>query len=157
MRIRRMADRDADAVCVLIARNLREVNSKDYPADYVEAIIRAHDHDTIVRRMHETHMYVACEADAVIGCGVIRYDESKDESLLLTIFVLPEFHGQGVGRQIVRALEADTYARRSRRIVLHASVTAEAFYRKLGYTYEGGMRTLGADGCIRLEKRHEQR
>lgn len=153
MQIRRIEEPDIDAVVTLIARNLREVNSREYPADYIEANVRSHDRDVILDRMKNAHMYVACEGGAVLGCGAIQgYYGSKTESVLLTIFVLPERHGQGIGRIIMRALENDEYALRASRIELAASVTACGFYRKLGYGYKGGERTLGKDGCIRLEK-----
>ena len=153
MQIRRITQRDADAVVTLITRNLREVNSRDYPAEYIDANVRSHDRSVILDRIRNTHMYVACENDAVVGCGAIQgYYGSKTESVLLTIFVLPELHGRGIGRMIMQALEADAYALRAGRIEISASITACAFYRKLGYAYKGGERKLDPDGCIRLEK-----
>lgn len=153
MRIRRIQPGDADAVVNIIARNLREVNNKDYPADYIEAIVRANDRDVILDRMKHAHMYVACQGETVLGCGAIQsYYGSKAESVLLTIFVLPEIHGKGVGRMIMQALEGDDYCLRASRIEIPASITACGFYRKLGYQYKGGARKLDMDGCIRLEK-----
>ena len=91
MQIRRITERDADAVVTLVTRNLREVNNRDYPADYIEALVKAHDRDVILDRIQNTHMYVVCEGDAVLGCGAIQgYYGSAVESVLLTIFVLPE-------------------------------------------------------------------
>ena len=153
MQIRRIEEADIDAVVALIARTLREVNSKDYPAEYIETIVRAHDRDVITDQMQNAHMYVACAGDTVLGCGAIQgYNGSKTESVLLSVFVLPQLHGQGVGRKIMQALEEDEYALRATRIVLHASVTACDFYQKLGYAYTDSERTVGKDGCIHMEK-----
>ncbi len=98
-------------------------------------------------------MYVACEDDTVLGCGAIAgYYGSTEESILLTIFVLPELHGKGIGREIIRALEDDAFFHRAKRIEIPASITACDFYRKLGYEYKGGVRKVDEGGCIRLEK-----
>jgi len=158
MHIRRFSDNDADSVCVIIERNLREVNSKDYPREYIEANVQSHKRTTILDRAKSSHMYVACDGDTVLGCGAIAgYYGSKEESILLTIFVLPELHGKGIGREIIRALEDDEYFRRAKRIEIPASITACDFYRKLGYEYKGGVKTVDEGGCIRLEKYNPQR
>jgi GNAT superfamily N-acetyltransferase len=146
-----MQAKDADAAAALIARNLREVNSREYPPEYIEAIVRANGPDALLTRMQTAHMYVVCENDTVLGCGAVQ-TRGETECLLLTVFVLPELHGKGIGRAIMQALEADEYAMRARRITLHASVSACDFYVKLGYAYQGGARTIDADGCIHLEK-----
>ena len=39
----------------------------------------------------------------------------QDESILLTIFVLPELHGKGIGRAMIETLEHDEYFLRAKR------------------------------------------
>jgi GNAT superfamily N-acetyltransferase len=141
-----------DAVCEIIERNLREVNRKDYSQECVETLVQAHDQATMLNRAKEAHLYVACEGDTVMGCGAIEpYLGSPKESILRSIFVLPEFHGRGIGREIVMTLEGDEFYRRARRMEVHASLTAYDFYRKLGYADKGGVRKV-EDGCIPMEK-----
>lgn len=54
----------------------------------------------------------------------------------MSIFVLPEFHGKGVGRKIINTLETDEFYVRASRIEIPASITATEFYRKFGYDYK---------------------
>mgnify|MGYP002226045077 CR=1 FL=1 len=54
----------------------------------------------------------------------------------MSIFVLPEFHGKGVGRKIINTLETDEFYVRASRIEIPASITAMEFYRKFGYDYK---------------------
>ena len=74
------------------------------------------------------------------------------ESILLTIFVLPEFHGKGIGRKIINTLEQDEFFVRATRIEIPASITATEFYRKFGYDYKNGVKELDEEYHYRLEK-----
>jgi len=71
---------------------------------------------------------------------------------LLTIFVLPEFHGQGIGSNIIDTLESDEFFLRAERIEIPASITAVEFYRKKGYEYKNGIKALDDEQHYRLEK-----
>ena len=76
----------------------------------------------------------------------------KSESILLTIFVLPEYQGQGLGKKLIETLEKDEFFLRAQRIEIPASLTAVDFYRKMGYDYKDG-NTEPEDGLMyRLEK-----
>jgi len=66
--------------------------------------------EKIKNRASKGHTYVVCDNDVVIGTGTISdYWGSKTESTLLTIFVLPEYHGKGIGRKIIETLECDEF------------------------------------------------
>ena len=54
------------------------------------------------------------------------------------VAVAPERHGQSIGAKLVAFAEEFARARGGRRIIAHARGTALGFYRKLGYTTEGG-------------------
>lgn len=71
---------------------------------------------------------------------------------MLTIFVLPEFHGKGIGRKIINTLEQDELYVRANRIEIPVSITATEFYRKFGYDYKNGIKELGEEHLYRLEK-----
>lgn len=88
-----------------------------------------------------------------MGCGGIGpYWGSEDESSLFTVFVLPEYQGRGIGREIVEWLERDEYFLRARRIEVPSSVTACRFYLKMGYRYKNGVKDPDEDQLIHLEK-----
>jgi len=66
--------------------------------------------------------------------------------------VLPEFQGNGIGRAIIEALERDAYFLRAKRIEVPASITAYAFYRKMGYACKDGIEAIDQEQLYRLEK-----
>ena len=153
MEIRKFKETDAKEVSDLITRTLREVNSKDYSSDYIENDVKVLQPKHILERSKWTHMYVACDDDQIVGCGAIGpYWDKEDESSLFTIFVLPEYHGQGIGRKIVETLEQDEFFLRAKRIEIPASITATPFYIKMGYSYKNGINEPDEEGLLRLEK-----
>ncbi|PRR82525.1 GNAT family N-acetyltransferase [Clostridium vincentii] len=98
-------------------------------------------------------MYVAYINERIVGCGAISsFWGKEDESILLTIFVLPELHGKGIGQEIIKTLEKDEYFIRAKRIEIPASITACEFYKKMGYDYKDGLIKVDDEGCFRLEK-----
>ena len=152
--IRRFEAGDAPALAAMIARTLRISNAKDYSAGEIAALVKAHSPEFLLRRDGWTHFYVACAGGSPIGCGAIGpYWDSEVESSLFTIFVDPDWQGQGVGRRIIRTLEADEYFLRARRVEIPASITGCGFYRHLGYNYKDGVDVPDGEGLYRLEKR----
>ncbi len=153
MNIRRFASGDAQAVSDVIITTLRISNTRDYPPDMMEELILHMQPEDILKRASWTHFYVAEDAGRIIGCGAIGpYWGKEDESSLFTIFVLPEYQGQGVGRKIVENLEGDEYALRAKRIEIPASITGLPFYRKLGYDFKNGNDQVDDEMMYRLEK-----
>ena len=97
-------------------------------------------------------MYVAVMNDKVIGTGSIApYWGSEKESILLTIYVLPEIIGYGIGTAIINALEQDEFFLRANRIEIPSSITAVKFYQKMGYGFKNGI-IPDAEGIVSMEK-----
>ena len=153
MEIRLFKSEDAEEVANLVARTLKTSNSKDYSPEYIEENISSHSAEILIERAKWGHMYVVCDGTKIVGCGAIAgYWGSMTESILLTVFVLPEYQGQGIGTLIIRTLESDEYFLRANRIEIPASVTAVDFYRKMGYDYKNGIAELDDELLYRLEK-----
>lgn len=152
MRMRMFREEDAAEVERVIATTLKISNSRDYSKECIEANILSHSAAILIERAKQGHMYLACDGLRIVGCGTIAgYFGSQSESILLTIFVLPEYQGKGIGRQIVETLEQDEYFLRAKRIEVPASITGVEFYRKLGYDYKNGIAELDGE-VYRLEK-----
>ena len=154
--IRRFKETDAESVSRLVQRNMLEVNSKDYGLEATTKLAGQYNAEKILQTASYAHMYVFEWKERIVGVGAISsFWGSETESILLTIFVLPELHGKGIGRTIINTLEKDELFTRSSRIEIPASITATDFYRKLGYDYKNGIKELDGEGHIRLEKFRE--
>lgn len=154
--IRRFIDEDADEVSRLLARNFLEINSRDYGTEAMEKLAAHHNAEWVRLIASDSHMYVFERKDRIVGVGSIAaYWGSETESIILTVFVLPKLHGKGIGRTIMRTLEADEFYVRAGRIEIPASITATEFYRKFGYDYKDGIKNLDEERHYRLEKFRE--
>ena len=151
--VRRYQEADAEAIVNLIKRNFLEVNVKDYGEEAMKELAEHHDVNWFKEVASYAHVYVFRVDDDIVGVGSISsYWGSLTESILLTIFVLPELHGNGIGRLIIQTLEQDELFLRADRIEIPASITAVEFYKKLGYDYKNGINELDDEGHFRLEK-----
>ena len=153
IKVRRFKEEDAKEVRNLIVRNFLEVNSKDYGISAMEKLAKDYDVEQVLNVASYAHMYVFELDGKIVGTGSISsFWGSETESILLCIFVLPEFHGKGIGRKIINTLEADEFYARASRIEIPASITATEFYRKFGYDYKNGVKELDDEQHYRLEK-----
>ena len=151
--IRKYKVGDEDKIAYVVAKTLREVNIKDYPEEFINQNINSHGKDVIKDRAEWAHMYVVCDKEEIIGVGAIApYYGSETESILLTIFILPEYKGKGIGRKIIETLENDEYFKRANRVEIPASITALNFYRHMGYGFKKFGNIINEDGDYRLEK-----
>ena len=150
---RRFKESDAENVSHLVQRNMLEINSKDYGLEATTKLAEQYNTEKILQIASYAHMYVFEWKEQIVGVGAISsFWGSETESILLTIFVLPELHGKGIGRTIIDTLEKDELFTRAERIEIPASITGVEFYRKFGYDYKNGVRELDDEGHIRLEK-----
>ena len=152
---RRYQEKDTEEIVNLIPRNFREVNAKDYGAEAMEKLAAHHDVNWFKEVAGYANVYVFCIRDKIVGVGSISsFWGNPNESILLTIFVIPELHGQGIGSFIIDTLETDDLFLRADRIEIPASITAVEFYRKKGYEFKNGVKQLDDEGLYRLEKFH---
>ena len=153
MEIRLFKIEDAIETAQVIAETLRVSNSQESSSEDIEANITSHSPEVLIARANEGHMYVVCDNSRIVGCGAIAgYWGSLTESILLTIFVLPDYQGKGIGRRIIETLEQDEYFLRAKRVEIPASITAVEFYKKMGYDYKNGIAEMDDEQVYRLEK-----
>ncbi len=120
-----------------------------YPKKYID---NGSDYNTLKSRAEKMHFYVIKLEDKVIACGGIGpYWDKQDEAWIFSVAVDYNYQGKGYGRKIIEVLENDYYAKKSKRIEIHAAMSAIPFYKKLGYDHKNGDLSY-QDGHFDLEK-----
>lgn len=128
IKIKKFEDANAVQLSSLIIRNLYEVNIKDYKKEILDELAREeYNPDEIINKSKKSEILVVFKGDQIIGTGRL------EKNWIYDVFVLPEFHNQGIGKEIMQELEAIAKSKVYAKIKLPSSITALTFYEKLGY------------------------
>ncbi len=153
MLTRRLLENEIADAINLAHRNFLEVNIKDYSKEAMDNLVASYNEERIRKTLESGHVYAVLDDEKIIGTGAITpFNGSEKVSILLSIFVMPEYHGRGIGKIIMNALEQDEIYLNSEKVVLHASITAATFYEKLGYSYKDNEKKLQPGDYYKMEK-----
>jgi len=139
--IRPALENDADEISAVILRALRETNAKDYANDIIERVERSFNPRAVLQLMGKRTIFVATIGSRVVGTA------SLDGSVVRTVFVAPDIQARGIGRLLMAEIERTARERSIPMLAVPSSVTAEAFYARLGFkavrdSYFGDERTI---------------
>ncbi len=82
-----------------------------------------------------THFLARDEAGRAVGCACLRPYGGRHK--VERVAVLPELRGTGLGRELMRAVEALALELAARELVLHAQAGVGDFYARQGWTSVG--------------------
>ncbi|MHC5217044.1 GNAT family N-acetyltransferase [Enterococcus sp. LJL128] len=151
--IRPFEESDAAAVSVLMKKNFLEINSQDYPENQMLDLAKHYTPLKLLEQTKTTNTYVAEVGDTIIGAaGISPYYNSLTESILLSFFVSPDYHGKGIGTALFQTIENDPFYSRATRIEVAASRTARGFYERLGFQLKNPAHPENELGYIQMEK-----
>ncbi len=129
--IRAYEHRDAAAISHVIRQTMQISNSRDYPIERLQPLIDYFSPEKVDRLNDERQCLVAEVEGQIIGTAAL------DGAELVTFFVLPEYQGFGIGSRLLAELEQIAGETGIYAITVAASVTGEAFYRRMGYMPTG--------------------
>ena len=146
IKIRLATANDAAAICRVAIRTLRETNARDYPAVVIARLVAGFTPQRIATFIASRPFYVAIAHDAIVGTA------NLDGAAARAVFVDPGHQGKGVGTSLMAVIEDLARARSVATLQVQSSITAEGFYRKLGYAAVGE-RFHDGERTIAMEKR----
>lgn len=154
LKIVEYSEKYLEQISNIIIQNLLTVNSKDYGIERVKKM----SEDFTVEKLQNSlskrkKVFVALIDNNVVGtAGIDKSWYSDDEYWILTVFVKPENHGQGIGKKLIRKIEEYATTLPIKKLVIPASITAHEFYYKLGYRYKDGKKELNDEDMYIMEK-----
>ena len=154
LKIEKYNEKYLEQISNIIIQNLLTVNSKDYGIEKVKKMAE----DFTVEKLKNTlskrkKVFIALIDDIVVGtAGIEKSWYSDDEYWILTVFVKPEYHDQGIGRKLIEKIEEYATTLHIKKLVIPASINPNGFYYKLGYRYKYGKKELKNDDMYIMEK-----
>jgi GNAT superfamily N-acetyltransferase len=118
---------DVASVSKVICRCLKEVNIRDYGEAHVLQMLPTFAADNLARWFEGGESYVLVALDEIVATGTLRGHDIQ------TVFVLPECHGRGYGKQLMAFLERRIKEAGFNEATLNSSLTSKVFYLALGY------------------------
>ncbi|MER8697514.1 GNAT family N-acetyltransferase [Mesorhizobium opportunistum] len=140
-KIRVARESDAADISAVILRALRESNARDYSPEIITRVEPSFSPSAVLELMGKRVVFVAIIASRIVGTA------SLDGEVIRTVFVAPDVQGQGVGRRLMAEIELAARKGGVKVLTVPSSLTAEAFYARLGFrtvrdSYHGEERTI---------------
>lgn len=127
--LRPMLPDDGPMLARIFVSSIEELTGDDYsPAQQAAWSAAADDEAAFASRMSGFLTLIASVAERPVGFASLRGNDHVE-----MLFVHPDAAGQGVAATLCDALERLAKARGAARLSVHASDTAEGFFRKRGY------------------------
>ena len=121
---------DAEAISALILAALQVSNAQDYPPQVIAQVRRNFTPAHILALLGQRQVYVATLKGRVVGTA------SLDAQVVRSVFVEPGLQGSGIGTKLMSTLETVAANKGVKVLKVPSSITAESFYRALGYAVE---------------------
>lgn len=100
---------------------------------------------------------IARSGNELVGCVMIHPASEQDVLKLRQMAVADTWQRKGIGQVLVKAAEKTCWEAGARKIVLHARITAQGFYEKLGYATVSGIFTEVDIPHVIMEKQKSEK
>lgn len=127
MLVREFAPEDAEQLSRLIVRNLRRVNIQDYSSEAIEALVPFYTPQKLIDEAMNQYTIVCVDGDELVGTASLDGDRVRN------VFVASDKHRRGIGRLLMAHMEARARENDLTSLYLHSGLSAQGFYRALGY------------------------
>lgn len=141
MKIREYGPADAKDVARVISSTFERFNKRAGTKSALEEYLSMYSPDQDVKHLREMFektpiFYVATDGKNIVG--MIRGTKRR----IVNLFVLGEYHGKGIGKDLLLTFEREAKRQKTEFIKARASLYAAEFYRSQGYKKTTGIRNF---------------
>ncbi|NTF41557.1 GNAT family N-acetyltransferase [Rhizobium rhizogenes] len=119
---------DARATIDIFLRAIREVASRDYSPEQIEAWAKVDDAEVWAQYRASRPTWLAMSGPVPVG-----FTDLKPDGCLDMMFVDPDHQGKGIASLLLATVEKAARDQGLRRIFTEASVTARPFFERRGF------------------------
>jgi GNAT superfamily N-acetyltransferase len=129
MRVRTYEIEDTQEIIKLFYDTVHEVNIRDYTEAQVEAWAPINiDVEVWTKKLKSKFTYVAEEGNKIVG-----FAELESNGHIDCFYCHKSFQGQGIGTQLLQAIESKANLLGIKRLFTEASITAKPFFERKGF------------------------
>ena len=131
MEIRKAKKEDARKISVLKRKTIREINSKDYPKGVIDIMLKKNNLQNILKRIAKKDVFCGFSNNILVGTVTIEGNEIQG------LAIKSSEVNKGYGKNLVEFIENYAIKKGMKKIMIYPSLTAQNFYKKLGYKKTG--------------------
>ncbi|MCM2278911.1 MAG: GNAT family N-acetyltransferase [Oligoflexia bacterium] len=132
-KIRRATHQDAQAIIAAHVRSIREVCSKDYTLEQIEAWGgRNFRPERWCETIDKDFVWVIEVDDKVQGFGHLAL-QPGNYAEIMGLYFAPEARGLGAGKKLCRIMKGEAAKHGTERLRLHSTITGKSFYEGCGF------------------------
>jgi len=134
MEIRSATKNDIESFKAVVKLSIMESCKEYYSHAEIKALLKQYPERSLYEKwLYERVLIVAVDDGDVVGFA--QYNPNM--SYIEAVHVLPKYFGEGVGRELVGAIERIASEMGAKVITLESSLNAVCFYDKCGYIKKG--------------------
>ena len=119
----------AREISELICGNLKNINSRDYTPEQIEAWASVNSPGRIRNSIEKNKIFVLVDGDQIMGvCSL-----NPETGMLGSFFVKYNYHNRGYGTELLKYVENYAERRGIRVLNVNSTITAYYFYARRGY------------------------
>ena len=134
LEVRAALPEEAAALCDVNVRSIRELCGPDYAPEVLERWCAHKRPESFLRWLHDPklRLYTGLLDGRIAGVALLDVN-----GWVFLLYLLPEALGHGLGKAMLRHVEAEARRYGVTTLQLKSTITARAFYERQGYTNLG--------------------